>query len=129
MLCLGIYRFRDVEEADLRKAAPSNKRYVICNPDADFCLTQTDSIYVLQQFDPNKKTMLRNVPKIPEKIKLAKRQDTSRTNSGSFNYTEQPRYFDCRSTDCFTNSRHSLKPTITLNSLKNACELVGQSFQ
>ena len=46
--------------------SPSNKRYVICNPSADFKLISTDLIYVLEQFhsDPlnsqSKRTSLNN---------------------------------------------------------------------
>lgn len=53
MLCWGVYRFKDSENGGPGKAVrPSSKRYVICNPDADFRLLSTDLVYVLQQFDP-----------------------------------------------------------------------------
>ncbi len=54
MLCWGVYRFRDSQSSDQKTHAPSNKRYVICNPSADFQLIPTDKIYVLEQFDPNR---------------------------------------------------------------------------
>ena len=54
MLCWGVYRFKDsqhgVQGSERAAALPSNKRYVICNPSADFCLMPTDLVYVLQQF-------------------------------------------------------------------------------
>lgn len=52
MLCWGVYRFKDSENNGPKTARPSSKRYVICNPDADFRLLPTDLVYVLQQFDP-----------------------------------------------------------------------------
>jgi hypothetical protein len=51
MLCWGVYRFRDEHTSGQKIMSPSNKRYVICNPSADFVLIPTDLIYVLEQFD------------------------------------------------------------------------------
>ena len=51
MLCWGVYRFKDSENSGVKFSRPSSKRYVICNPDADFRLLPTDLVYVLQQFD------------------------------------------------------------------------------
>lgn len=53
MLCWGVYRFRDSQFGTQKIVTPSNKRYVICNPSADFRLMPTDLIYVLEQFNPN----------------------------------------------------------------------------
>jgi hypothetical protein len=53
MLCWGVYRYRDAQYGMTKVANPSNKRYVICNPSADFRLMPTDLVYVLQQFNPN----------------------------------------------------------------------------
>lgn len=53
MLCWGVYRYRDAQYGLTKVANPSNKRYVICNPSADFRLMPTDLVYVLQQFNPN----------------------------------------------------------------------------
>ncbi|CAF0827923.1 unnamed protein product [Brachionus calyciflorus] len=53
MLCWGVYRFRDAFNGSQKVLSPSNKRYVICNPSADFKLIPTDLIYVLEQFNPN----------------------------------------------------------------------------
>ena len=56
MLCLGVFRCKD----DLQQCSQKNqnlnsiKRYVICNPAADFHLIPTDIIYVLEQFSLNK---------------------------------------------------------------------------
>ncbi len=55
MLCWGVYRFKDSQNIATKFNRPSNKRYVICNPDADFRLIQTDLVYVLQQFDATPK--------------------------------------------------------------------------
>uniref|UniRef100_A0A914EDG5 BK channel n=1 Tax=Acrobeloides nanus TaxID=290746 RepID=A0A914EDG5_9BILA len=45
-LCIGLYRLHD-------QASPeSNKRYVITNPPAELRLLNSDSVYVLEQFDP-----------------------------------------------------------------------------
>lgn len=63
MLCWGVYRFRDsglqVQQQDneyqqpsQKQFTPSNKRYVVCNPSADFRLMPTDLVYVLEQFNP-----------------------------------------------------------------------------
>jgi hypothetical protein len=51
MLCWGVYRFRDEHNSGQKIMSPSSKRYVICNPSADFVLIPTDLIYVLEQFD------------------------------------------------------------------------------
>lgn len=57
MLCWGVYRFRDAEIGSQNATmTPSNKRYVICNPNAEFQLIPTDLVYVLEQFNPNKIT-------------------------------------------------------------------------
>lgn len=70
MLCLGVYRFRDLHQINKTKSTtPSSKRYVICNPNADFRLMQTDLVYVLQQFDSSSRKMTRSVPKIPDNLK------------------------------------------------------------
>jgi hypothetical protein len=52
MLCWGVYRFKDSQHGvqGSTSSLPSNKRYVICNPSADFVLMPTDIVYVLQQF-------------------------------------------------------------------------------
>uniref|UniRef100_A0AC34GXM4 BK channel n=1 Tax=Panagrolaimus sp. ES5 TaxID=591445 RepID=A0AC34GXM4_9BILA len=45
-LCIGLYRLHD-------QASPeSNKRYVITNPPAELRLLSSDTVYVLEQFDP-----------------------------------------------------------------------------
>ncbi len=55
MLCLGVFRCKD----DFNQCFQSNqnlssiKRYVICNPNSDFRLIQTDIIYVLEQYTLN----------------------------------------------------------------------------
>jgi hypothetical protein len=58
MLCWGVYRYRDSQYGNYKIANPSNKRYVICNPSADFSLMPTDLVYVLQQFNPNSSTKI-----------------------------------------------------------------------
>lgn len=78
MLCMGVYRFRDAQYSNL-SSTPSSKRYVICNPNADFRLIQTDLIYVLQQFDPsNRKQNLKDLPLI--KVNPIKDSHTSNEN-------------------------------------------------
>lgn len=65
MLCWGVYRFKDSQNVGAKFTRPSNKRYVICNPDADFRLLPTDLVYVLQQFDANPKRTEASLPKAP----------------------------------------------------------------
>ena len=78
MLCLGVYRFRDLQQhhnlernsSTNSSNTPSSKRFVICNPNADFRLMQTDLVYVLQQFDSNsRKTSINSLPKTPDNLK------------------------------------------------------------
>lgn len=45
-LCIGIYRLHDQQSME------SNKRYVITNPPSELRLLNSDSVYVLEQFDP-----------------------------------------------------------------------------
>ncbi len=123
MLCLGIYRFRDVEEDRIKKTTPSSKRYVICNPDDDFCLLQTDLIYVLQQFDPTNKAILKNLPKTPTNLRLANKPNEDLTSSTSLSCIDRQKYYDCKSSDILTsNSRFSLKPSVTFSSMKSVSE-------
>jgi len=55
MLCLGVFRCKD----DFQQCFQTNqnlssiKRFVICNPNSDFRLIQTDIIYVLEQYTIN----------------------------------------------------------------------------
>ena len=51
MLCWGVYRLKDTQVLN----SQNNKRYVICNPSADFQLIRSDYIYVLEQFSPTTK--------------------------------------------------------------------------
>ena len=53
MLCWGLYRLKDSDTSVAKAKRPCRKRYVICNPDADFQLFPTDLVYVLQQFNPS----------------------------------------------------------------------------
>ena len=71
MLCWGVYRFKDSQNIGAKFTRPSNKRYVICNPDADFRMLPTDLVYVLQQFDSNPPSKRREggLPKAPESNK------------------------------------------------------------
>ena len=59
MLCYGVYRFRDSnQDGNYPKiVTPSSKRYVICNPPANFKLLQTDIVYVLEQYNPDFKQL------------------------------------------------------------------------
>jgi len=50
MLCIGVYRFRDINHTN--QAEASSKRYVITNPNPLLPLLPSDKIFVLQQFDP-----------------------------------------------------------------------------
>lgn len=45
-LCIGIYRLHD------QASMESHKRYVITNPPSKLRLLRSDSVYVLEQFDP-----------------------------------------------------------------------------
>lgn len=56
ILCIGIYRLKDAWHGNSRLIGPSNKRYVICNPSADFHLMPSDLVYVFEQVDHNKRT-------------------------------------------------------------------------
>ena len=51
MLCWGVYRLKDTQVLN----SQNDKRYVICNPSADFRLIRSDYIYVLEQFSPSPK--------------------------------------------------------------------------
>ena len=95
MLCWGVYRFKDSQNFDGKFARPSSKRYVICNPDADFRLLPTDLVYVLQQFDP-------------ASTKAKTKRNVNRSQVPLTNKTESPR----------TSSKHNEKYHINLDSKK-----------
>jgi hypothetical protein len=93
MLCLGVYRFRDLQQQQVQKhktSTPSSKRYVICNPNADFRLMQTDLVYVLQQFDANSRKKYNNpLPKIPDNLKSSNPGSFESSNSNKSNLSKQ----------------------------------------
>ena len=92
MLCLGVYRFRDLQQQFQKNSpttgnnTPSSKRFVICNPNADFLLMQTDLVYVLQQFDSNSRKKITNpLPKIPDNLKAQNLSLLKTNKSKNFN--------------------------------------------
>ena len=62
MLCIGVYRLRDLIA---NASAQSPKRYVITNPADDLKLYSSDKIFVLQQFDPGLEYTPDNEDKYP----------------------------------------------------------------
>jgi potassium large conductance calcium-activated channel subfamily M alpha protein 1 len=93
MLCWGVYRFKDSEITGTKAIRPSSKRYVICNPDADFRLLPTDLVYVLQQFDPSPvkrtPTKPKTTPAHPAANKVTVERDCSARETSKYVHSDK----------------------------------------
>ncbi|RNA42804.1 Calcium-activated potassium channel subunit alpha [Brachionus plicatilis] len=117
MICWGVYRFRDAEMGLQKIPTPSNKRYVICNPSADFKLIQTDLVYVLEQFNPNKmvkrqsltRNEIQHMPEVKNQVKRASSKASVHTEIGLRKaYSKSPSHSRQRK-----SKRNSLKKSAT----------------
>ena len=121
MLCWGVYRFRDSQHGTHKVHAPSSKRYVICNPSADFRLMPTDLVYVLQQFKPknepehlkkeasdfNLPTRVKNDASQrsgSQRSKASRRSASSRKKNASIKKSESLEHSDSESRDDQSNT-------------------------